>query len=132
MIDRPGLQPPLPPPGSCCGCGGNDIDAVLNDAATDPVEDECAPMTPTIHGEFIPGDPPRPQLLTQFEGLELCGTWELNVADRGGADVGGVFGWCLLPDPPDDVPSTTIVGVIVTTLLLLGTSGYVLRRRATD
>jgi hypothetical protein len=46
--------------------------------------------------------------------------------------------WCLLPgspnvipDPPDPVPSTSIVGMIATTLLLLGTGTYVLRRRAT-
>jgi cysteine-rich repeat protein len=101
IIDRPGLQPPDPPPGSCCGCSGNNIDAILNDEAADPVEDECAPTVPTIQGELIPGDPPGP-LLAQLEGLELCGTWELNAADHAGQDSGFLSNWCLLSGPPDD------------------------------
>jgi len=86
----------------------------------------AAQRTVVRPGEFIPGDPPG-LLLTQFEGLALCGTWEVNVADHAGQDSGFLSNWCLDPGAPDgngsgDVPSTTIVGVFAMLLLLLGLS----------
>ena len=85
----------------------------------------------------IAGDPADNTLLASFIGEEFCGTWELRVSDGAGADSGSLNTWCLLPPPnvipdPPGVPSTTIVGVIVTALLLFGTSTYLRRRRATD
>jgi len=123
-------------PDSNFGCSGDDIDAIINDEATDPIEFECAEAVPSIQGEFIGGDPPDDTLMATWDGEELCGTWTLNVADNAGGDLGTLFQWCLIPGPPDvpdgAVPSTTDVGVIAMILLLLGSSAYFLGRRATN
>jgi len=149
VLDRPGLQPPLPPPGSCCGCSGDDIDATIDDEGATGVEDECAAGTPTIQGAFIGGDPATNTLMATWDGSDICGSWALNVSDGAGADTGFITQWCLVPgtdgggdgagDGAGDgggdgggVPSTTGIGVIVLMLLLLGSSAYFLRRKATN
>ena len=137
IFDRPGQ----PAQGSF-GCSGNDIDAVINDEAVDPIEDQCADGIPTIQGDFIGGDPPDDTLMATWDGEDLCGTWTLTVADAAGGDSGFIEQWCLIPGPPDQpndgggdgggdggVPSTTSAGVIAMILLLLGAGAYLLRRR---
>ena len=86
LIDRPGA-----PPGQSA-CQGNDIDATLDDEATDEVEDECAAGTPTINGSFDPES-----ALTAFDDPEsLNGDWTLTVKDlRGGGNTGTFQSWCL-------------------------------------
>lgn len=64
VISQPGA------PATIFGCSGNDIDALLDDEATAPIEDECADATPTISGGFTPNNP-----LSAFDGESLAGTW---------------------------------------------------------
>jgi len=116
------------------GCSADDIDAIINDEATDPIEDECEESVPTIQGEFIGGDPPDDSLMATWDGEDICGEWTIHVVDDYGGDIGDLLQWCLIPgvDAGDggegDVPSTNGVGVIVAVLLLLGSSAYYLRR----
>jgi subtilisin-like proprotein convertase family protein len=100
VLDRPGL-----PPGA--GCNRDDITAILDDAAPTPVEGQCTAGAPTIHGTFAPSNP-----LAAFNGESLQGTWQLNVSDRAGADMGTLRHWCLIPTvqpdaDADGVPDAT-------------------------
>ncbi|HEY6940953.1 fibronectin type III domain-containing protein [Dokdonella sp.] len=88
VIDRPGYT------GTGFGCGNNDIDVVLDDAATSPVEDACSATPPAIGGTLSPNAPG----LAPFAGLSLAGTWTLNVSDNASADTGTLTEWCLLPE----------------------------------
>ena len=144
IFDRPGYID------AGFGCSGDDIDAVLDDEAALPVEDECAAAVPTISGEFIAGDPPDNTLLSAWDGEAQCGTWELNVSDHFDGDTGVVFGWCVIfnsadavyrvDDGGDDgggddgggVPASTGIGIALLLLVLFGSSVYFLRRRATN
>ncbi len=94
LIDRPGV------PASTYGCSGNNIAVVLDDEASDPVEDACA-SDPAIGGTLIPTN-----ALSAFDGLELSGGWTLNVSDHAGSDIGTLDSWCLIPSlaPPADPP----------------------------
>jgi hypothetical protein len=130
VIDEPGA-PALPH-----GCSGDDMEAVLDDEADKPLEDECEPTVPSIQGRFIAGDPPGP-LLARFDGLELCGVWELNVTDLAGGDTGSIDRWCLDAnsgsgggdgDGGTGVPATSAVGTIVIVLSLFLAGAYFLRR----
>lgn len=85
IVGRPGN------PASTYGCSGDDIDAVLDDEAAAPVEDECAGAVPTIEGTFTPN-----QLLSAFDGEDLAGDWTLVVDDAVGADTGTLVEWCLV------------------------------------
>ena len=51
IVDRPGRTT------SGAGCGGNDINATLDDEAASPVENQCAAGVPTINGTFSPTIP---------------------------------------------------------------------------
>ncbi|MEW5988914.1 MAG: choice-of-anchor Q domain-containing protein, partial [Chloroflexota bacterium] len=84
IIDRPGLPPPP-------SCNGDDIDATLDDEAADPVENACAPTTPTILGVFVPNGS-----LAGFDGEDLAGTWRLTAADLAQSDVGALTQWCVI------------------------------------
>ncbi|MBA8884896.1 proprotein convertase P-domain-containing protein [Dokdonella fugitiva] len=87
VIDRPGYT------GSGFGCGGDDIDVVLDDAAASPVESACNSTPPAIGGTLSPNAPG----LAPFAGLSLAGTWTLNVSDNAGSDTGTLTEWCLIP-----------------------------------
>jgi len=84
IIDRPGVPP------FTFGCEGDDIAAILDDAAATPVEGECALSTPTILGIFSPNNP-----LSAFDGEDLGGTWRLTVTDAAGGDTGFLEDWTL-------------------------------------
>ncbi len=86
VIDRPGRTT------TGFGCSGNDIDATLDDEASDPVENECEPTAPTIAGTFTPNNP-----LSVFDGQSLAGTWRMTVQDFAGGDTGTLVEWCLAP-----------------------------------
>lgn len=95
IIDQPGA-----PPGD--GCSGDDIDAILDDEASDPVEDQCGFPPPAIGGSFIPNNP-----LSVFDGGDLSGTWRISITDAfPGADDGILNQWCIIPAM---LPAATIV-----------------------
>ena len=133
ILDRPGLQPPTPPPGSCCGCSGNDIDATFSDNGTAAAETMCN-NAPAISGDVLGGDPPGP-VMAVFDGKDLCGTWELRVTDGAGGDIGSLVEWCLLEDvgsrPPVPASNRTAIFVLGA-LLLLGSTYFMIRRRQTS
>ncbi len=104
LVDRPGV------PSSPLGCSGDDIIAVLDDAAAAAVEDECAGAVPTIAGTFLPNEP-----LSAFDGEGIAGSWRLTVADIANPNTGSLIGWSLIPalvdsdadgveDPLDNCP----------------------------
>lgn len=71
------------------GGGDNFVNTILDDDADVLIVNGSAPFT----GTFAPeGD------LTQFEGVDLAGTWLLEVSDDAGADQGTLDFWCLLID----------------------------------
>lgn len=83
IIDRPGV------PASTYGCSNDDIVATLDDAASSPVENQCAGGSPTINGTFSPN-----QALSAFNGTDANGTWTLNVYDHyTSADPGTLNSW---------------------------------------
>lgn len=84
LIDRPGV------PTTDFGCNGNDIDAILEDGASEPVEGVCADTVPTIDGTFQPEQP-----LASFVGLDVAGEWTLNASDNAPADTGTLDEWCI-------------------------------------
>lgn len=85
-IDRPGYT------GTGFGCNQPNIDATLDDSATQPVENQCSTTPPAIGGTFSPNEP-----LAAFAGEELAGTWRLNVSDSATQDTGTLLEWCLVP-----------------------------------
>jgi subtilisin-like proprotein convertase family protein len=103
IIDRPGY------PATLAGCSGNDILAILDDEALNPVENQCAPGVPTINGTFIPNNP-----LSVFDGESLNGTWKLTVIDSAPEDVGTLNEWCLFSNDtvitptPSNTPTPTM------------------------
>ena len=92
LVDRPGV------PASSFGCSNADFDLVLSDDGVDgPVNDQCGP-SPALFGNPTPEQP-----LDGFAGLDLSGTWTLNVSDSAFGDIGRLQRWCLavsyLPEP---------------------------------
>jgi subtilisin-like proprotein convertase family protein len=85
VFDRPGV------PGSQFGCGGDDIDVILDDDGTAPVETTCS-NAPAISGTLIPN-----AALAAFNGEDLSGSWRLDISDNAGSDIGTLDEWCLLP-----------------------------------
>ncbi len=88
LMDRPGV------PASTSGCSGDNFDIFVDDEGTAAVETSCTNTTPAYvtGGRFTPNAP-----LSGFDTQNFAGAWELNVADRAGADVGTVTEWCLVP-----------------------------------
>ena len=83
FFDRPGV------PASTYGCSRDDINAVLDDEAGSPVENQCSTSTPTINGTFSPNN-----ALSAFDGQSGNGTWVLEVTDHyPSADAGTLNGW---------------------------------------
>ncbi|MDX1523411.1 MAG: proprotein convertase P-domain-containing protein, partial [Anaerolineae bacterium] len=93
LIDRPGT-----PPGAF-GCSGDDIEAILDDEASEPVENECVRPGPVaISGVFTPNES-----LAAFDGEDLSGLWHLTVADEAAVSQGTLVEWCLIPSPQADL-----------------------------
>lgn len=90
LLDRPGV------PGSVNGCGNDNVDVTLSDAAQNPVESACD-TDPAISGELRPQQP-----LSTLLGQELAGDWTLSVSDNAGQDLGTLDQWCLLPGNAHD------------------------------
>jgi subtilisin-like proprotein convertase family protein len=99
VMHRPGV------PASTYGCSGDNIVATLDDAAGLPVENQCAPGSPTINGTFSPNNP-----LSAFNGQNSGGTWTLTVADYyPSADAGTLNAWSLEICVADTSPTSTPV-----------------------
>ena len=87
VIDRPGF-----PGGASFGCLAPDIDVLLNDEVSSPVESVCGALRPTISGERRPS-----QALSAFDGQAGSGTWMLEVTDSTPDDsTGRILGWELI------------------------------------
>ncbi|MGC2063196.1 MAG: PA domain-containing protein [Thermodesulfovibrionales bacterium] len=84
IIDRPKV------PASPLGCSGDNIDAVLDDEAALPVEDQCSGTPPAIGGTFTPNNP-----LSVFGDEDATGIWTLKAVDAAGGDTGQIIGWSL-------------------------------------
>ncbi|MCA9719271.1 MAG: hypothetical protein H6713_36660 [Myxococcales bacterium] len=87
ILHRPGV------PATMVGCGVDNIDAVFDDEALAPAEDECAQAPPAI------GSPPsfRPlNPLTAFDGLSVTGDWKLIIDDHDALQSDGqLLEWCV-------------------------------------
>ncbi|MEO1575671.1 MAG: thrombospondin type 3 repeat-containing protein, partial [Pseudomonadota bacterium] len=86
LIDRPGV------PASEFGCDGDNIDAVMTDSSTTPVETTCLPGIPALGGDLQPQEP-----LAAFAGEDIGGTWTITASDGFPEDEGTLTRWCLLP-----------------------------------
>jgi hypothetical protein len=87
LVDRPGV-----PALSQFGCGGDDIDVVVDDDGPDgSVEDQCDDA-PAIHGRRRGGDPPASVLASYFSE-DLGGDWRLTVFDNAQFDTGTLREW---------------------------------------
>lgn len=85
LIDQMGA-----PGTSTFGCGGENIYVLLDDEATDPIEDECS-GNPAAFGVFSPNNP-----LSAFDGESFGGTWEVRFFDMEADFTGtsdGAFLW---------------------------------------
>ena len=98
LMDRPGV------PASNWGCSGSDIDAVLDDQATDAVEDACGISSPAIGGALRSDE-----VLSAFEGEDITGTWTLTMTDLSSGVSGALEGWGLFWNDPPRVPSIDVV-----------------------
>lgn len=113
LIDQPGR------PASTFGCGmipgtGKDINAVLDDAAASPVENQCAAAIPTINGTFSPNTP-----LSVFDNENAAGTWTLNSVDAAGLYTGQLDGWNLIITCAD-TNELNVVGPVPVSQNLMG------------
>jgi subtilisin-like proprotein convertase family protein len=74
------------------GCSSDNFNISLSDAATLPIETQCAAG---LTGTFSPNNP-----LSAFNGLSLNSDWTLNVSDNGGGDTGSIISWKLIIPAP--------------------------------
>lgn len=118
LMDRPGV----PATGIGCGQEGDDIAVTLDDEAAAPVENVCAPTTPTIAGTFRPN-----QALSMFDGEELAGTWTLRIVDSAVGDTGVLHAWSMIVSGggTGDVDCNTIVNSIDAALTLQLVAGLI-------
>ncbi|MFO7567970.1 MAG: DUF4397 domain-containing protein [Enhygromyxa sp.] len=77
-------------------CTGDDMVALLTEDSDLYIQNEaCYPNeVPAVEGEFYPFG-----LLTDFNGLDIAGTWNLVVDDQNGGDAGQVNEWCVYITP---------------------------------
>lgn len=88
VIDRPGVV------GMDNGCGGDDIDVVLRDDATETIDAACLPEgggTPAIGGTLLPDHP----FAAAFGGQPTAGNWRMRAIDADPGSTGTFVRWCL-------------------------------------
>jgi uncharacterized protein YvpB len=95
ILDRPGI------PNSQYGCSSNNIITIFDDAAAQAAENKCS-NSPAISGIYLPVEE-----LSRFTGLNISGTWLLNVSDRSPNDTGWLNHWCLQASVSDIMPVPT-------------------------
>ncbi|MCX7557571.1 S8 family serine peptidase [Xanthomonadaceae bacterium JHOS43] len=110
LVDRPGV------PASTYGCNGDNVDIVLDDAATAVVETMCNGTPPALAGDVKPHNP----INTVFAGQPFNGTWTLNASDNVGSDTGTLTEWCLMPvlDASGYTVGGTVTGLAAAGLVL--------------
>lgn len=90
-------------PGATLGsCYYDNIIAVLEDAAAQPVDEQCAAAPAAISGIYLPGES-----FDSYTGSTVSGRWVLNVSDHSSSDVGYVNHWCLETSLSDALPPPT-------------------------
>ena len=91
LVQRPGFDGGCDATG-CCGCGGNNLDVVLDDeGGGGPIEGLCgSPTVPTSPPSYTPDE-----ALSVFDGMDMAGDWTLAVNDNGDGDTGTLEGWSL-------------------------------------
>jgi subtilisin-like proprotein convertase family protein len=92
VMDRPGV------PATTNGCPEDNVDVMLNDEGTAPVETFCGPGAPAIHGDLTPNN-----ALSAFDGENFTGPgyWVITIDDERVGDTGTLMDWYLL-DADDD------------------------------
>ncbi len=86
ILERPGI-----PPGNF-GCGGDNIDTIIDDGSGVPVEGVCAGGNPTIGtGPFSPNN-----ALSAFNTEISNGDWVITISDNAGGDTGTLNEWCVI------------------------------------
>ena len=72
-------------------CGGDDMQALLDDDATTSIVNACdESVTPSIDGTFAPEGS-----LSDFDGGDMAGTWTIHVYDQFNQDTGQINQWCV-------------------------------------
>ncbi len=113
LLDRPGI------PASDLGCREDNIRAIFDDEISYSVENKCASYPAAISGIYIPQD-----YLDAFDGDQIFGQWQLNIADLNQLDDGDLVSWCLYASvspapetptptpPPGEIPGQSILNGI--------------------
>jgi len=97
LVDRPGF------PATTYGCGNDNLTAILDDRAAQPVEDQCYLSPAAISGVYQPNE-----TLQRFIGMPIAGPWRLRVVDQYVNDVGYLDGWCLEATIAEVQPTPTL------------------------
>jgi len=79
------------------GCSGNNINLTLDSSAALQVQVNCTSGTNPTAAYTVGGSYQPAATLNSFNGENLSGTWQLQVSDRAGADLGTLNQWCLIP-----------------------------------
>jgi len=95
ILDRPGV------PNSQSGCSSDNIITIFDDAAAQAAENKCS-YSPAISGTYLPVE-----VLSTFSGMNISGTWTLNVSDNSPNDAGWVNHWCLQASVSEVMPAPT-------------------------
>ena len=85
LYDQPGV------PASAFGCGGDNLQLVLDDeAGTSTIENLCGAGVPTISGTYLPDT-----ALSALDGGNGVGTWSIAVTDNATQDTGSISNICV-------------------------------------
>ena len=103
LIDRPGVPNP-----SDYGCGGDNIDALLDDEGLDGNAETNCGDSPALTGQLLPVPGP----LSAFDDELLEGRWRLTISDNAASDVGVLNRWCLNPEVIPNTESVLYLPVI--------------------
>jgi subtilisin-like proprotein convertase family protein len=94
IIDRPGV-----PALGGFGCDQDNYNLIiLDDEASDPIEDQCVPDL-TSPPNYIPNE-----ALSAFDTMNSAGAWTITVSDNAGFDEGTLDHWSLHIDAPGPSP----------------------------
>ncbi len=95
LLDRPGV------PSSQYGCSSDNIITIFDDAAAQAAENKCS-NSPAISGIYLPVEE-----LSTYSGMNISGTWIINVSDQSPNDTGWLNHWCLQASVSENMPAPT-------------------------